>query len=73
MEKKTKTSKTQRPANSGYTVLTTVPYQCCPVCGGIGQTIADGFTSSVYQKCKVCNGACVIPQHIVQQALDMDS
>ena len=55
------------------TVLATVPYQCCPVCGGTGQTFADGFTNSVYQTCKVCNGTCVIPQHIVQQALDVDS
>ena len=60
-------------SHCGYTVLATVPYQCCPVCGGTRQTIADGFTSSVYQACKVCNGACVIPQHIVQQALDIDS
>ena len=46
-------------------LLATAPYQCCPVCNGTGQTIADGFTSSVFQTCKVCNGAMIIPQHIV--------
>lgn len=54
------------------TVLATVPYQCCPVCNGTGQTIADGFTSSVFQTCKVCNGAMIIPQHIVPQVLAND-
>ena len=47
------------------TVLAAVPYQCCPLCNGNGQTVADGFTSSVYQTCKVCNGAMIIPMHIV--------
>ena len=49
----------------GNTVLAAVPYQCCPLCNGNGQTVADGFTSSVYQTCKVCNGAMIIPMHIV--------
>lgn len=42
-----------------------VPYQCCPVCNGIGKVIADGFTKSVYQVCKVCNGDKIIPMHII--------
>lgn len=42
-----------------------VPYQCCPLCNGTGKTIADGFTSSIYQACKVCNGAMVIPMHVL--------
>lgn len=49
----------------GNTLLAAVPYQCCPLCNGNGQTVADGFTSSVYQTCKVCNGAKIIPMHIV--------
>jgi hypothetical protein len=49
----------------GYTVLATVPYQCCPVCNGNGKTVADGFTSSVYQTCKVCLGAMIIPMHVL--------
>jgi DnaJ-class molecular chaperone len=46
-------------------LLAAVPYQCCPLCNGNGQTVADGFTSNVYQLCKVCNGARIIPMHIV--------
>ena len=48
----------------GSNVLAAVPYQCCPLCNGNGQTVADGFTSSVYQTCKVCNGVRIIPMHI---------
>jgi DnaJ-class molecular chaperone len=62
-EQKDETSKD--PAIVGNTVLATVPYQCCPLCNGTGRTVADGFTSSVYQTCKVCNGARIIPMHIV--------
>lgn len=40
-----------------------VPYQCCPVCDGKGQVVADGFTSAVYQPCVVCKGAMIIPMH----------
>ncbi len=49
----------------GNTLLPAVPYQCCPLCNGNGKTVADGSTSSVYQTCKVCNGAMIIPMHIV--------
>jgi hypothetical protein len=52
-------------SHCGYTVLATVPYQCCPVCNGNGKTVADGFTSSVYQTCKVCLGAMIIPMHVL--------
>lgn len=54
-------------SHCGYTVLATVPYQCCPVCNGSGQTVADGFTSAVYQTCKVCLGAMIIPMHVLPQ------
>lgn len=59
--KKTKVEPTTEPA----IVVAAVPYQCCPLCNGNGKTVADGFTSSVYQTCKVCNGAMIIPMHIV--------
>lgn len=62
-EQKVETS--TEPAIVGNTVLAVVPYQCCPLCNGNGKTIADGFISSVYQTCKVCNGAMIIPMHIV--------
>lgn len=62
-EQKVETS--TEPAIVGNTVLAAVPYQYCPLCNGNGQTVADGFTSSVYQTCKVCNGARIIPMHIV--------
>lgn len=53
--------------NNSYTVLATVPYQCCPVCNGRGEVVADGFTSSVYQKCTVCDGQKIIPTAIIPQ------
>lgn len=28
----------------GNTVLAAVPYQCCPLCNGNGQTVADGLS-----------------------------
>ena len=40
-----------------------VPYQCCPVCDGKGQVVADGFTSAAYQPCVVCKGTMIIPMH----------
>lgn len=43
----------------------TVPYQACPVCNGTGKTLADGFTSGVHITCTVCNGAKVIPMHVI--------
>ena len=64
-EEKQKINEPQNPAIVGNTVLSAVPYQCCPLCNGNGQTVSDGFTSSVYQTCKVCNGARIIPMHIV--------
>ena len=43
---------------------TDVPYQYCPVCEGTGQTVTVyEFMSPVYQICKVCNGAMIIPMH----------
>jgi hypothetical protein len=63
--RKPKDEKNTEPAIVGNTVLAAVPYQCCPLCNGNGQTVADGFTSSVYQTCKVCNGTMIIPMHIV--------
>ena len=66
--RKPKAEKTTEPAIVGNTVLAAVPYQCCPVCNGTGQTFADNFTSTLYDICKVCNGAKVIPMHIVDCA-----
>jgi len=63
--KEQKVETTTEAAIVGNTVLAAVPYQCCPLCNGNGQTVADGFTSSVYQTCKVCKGAMIIPMHIV--------
>jgi hypothetical protein len=63
--RKPKDETSTEPAIVGNTVCAVVPYQCCPLCNGNGQTVADGFTSSVYQTCKVCNGAMIIPMHIV--------
>ena len=45
----------------------TVPYQCCPVCNGIGKVLADGFISNVYDTCKACHGAMVIPMHTLDK------
>ena len=52
------------------TVLSAVPYQCCPVCNGTGNVLADGFISSVYQTCKVCNGAMIIPMHSQERPVE---
>lgn len=64
----TKKSK-NKTATEVNTVLAAVPYQCCPLCNGNGQTVADWFISSVYQTCKVCNGEMIIPMHIVDWRL----
>ena len=71
MEKKTKASKTQKPANCGYTVLATVPYQLCPKCGGDGTVMVknwNGSNTSIsngLQTCNLCGGAMIIPMHIL--------
>lgn len=71
MEKKTKASKTQKPANCGYTVLATVPYQLCPKCGGDGTVMVQNWNgsptsiSSGLQTCNLCGGAMIIPMHII--------
>lgn len=46
------------------TKIGAIPYQVCPLCDGNGQTIANNFTSSVYQTCKVCSGTKIIPMGI---------
>ena len=67
----TKVSKTQKPANCGYTVLTTVPYQKCPVCEGMGQIFVNQLdpyntNSSIgYKPCHVCGGSGIIPMHVL--------
>ncbi len=43
----------------------TIPFQCCPVCNGTGQTLADGFIANMFQECKVCNGKRIIPMYYV--------
>lgn len=42
-----------------------IPFQCCPICLGAGRVTADGFTSNVYQVCRVCKGAKIIPMHLI--------
>jgi DnaJ-class molecular chaperone len=69
MKKKTKVSKTQKPANC------TVPYQKCPVCEGMGQIFVNQFdpyntNSSIgYKPCHVCGGSGIIPMHIINDKL----
>ena len=46
-----------------YVPKLVIPYQKCPVCEGTCRTLVDGFTSSVYQTCKVCLGKMIIPMH----------
>lgn len=49
------------------TDIKTVPYQYCPICNGIGQVLADGCTANIFQPCKVCKGAMIIPQYIISK------
>lgn len=49
--------------NNGYSI----PYQCCPLCGGTGETVADGYISAVMQVCKVCSGNKIIPMYHIPQ------
>ena len=71
MQKQTKVSKTQKPANCGYTVLATVPYQLCPKCGGDGVVLVQNWygsptsISSGVQVCDVCSGNKIIPMHVM--------
>jgi DnaJ-class molecular chaperone len=55
----------------GYTELTTVPYQVCPLCLGRGYTEPIGMTSSSLDICTVCNGDKIIPQHIVNYNIEL--
>lgn len=43
-----------------------VPYQACPICYGIGVITNQGNSSSVFSVCSVCNGAKIIPMHLVE-------
>ena len=56
----------------GYTELTTVPYQVCPLCLGTGYTTPIGMTSSSIDVCTVCNGSKIIPQHIVNYKISVE-
>ena len=75
MEKKTKVLKKQKLVNCGYTVLTTVPYQKCPVCDGIGQIffnqldLCNENSSIGYKPCHVCDGIGIIPMHAIYSSL----
>lgn len=53
--------------NSSYTMLSTVPYQCCPICNGSGNVPAPSYTSGVTITCDTCSGQKIIPQHIVSE------
>jgi hypothetical protein len=46
--------------------LNAVPYQTCPLCLGAGRM--TGYSSSIFQTCHVCNGARIIPMHVVPPA-----
>ena len=56
-----------------YTVIATVPYQLCPKCGGDGTVMvqnwngSDTGTSNGLQTCNLCDGAMVIPMHIISE------
>lgn len=41
-------------------------WQCCPVCNGNGQILADGFTSMVYQQCPTCAGNRIIQKPVIE-------
>lgn len=43
-----------------------VPYQCCPICGGSGEVLSDGFTSAVYEQCDTCKGNKIIPMALIK-------
>lgn len=40
-----------------------VPYQTCPLCGGVGSIPCGMVSTSITQTCDVCKGAKVIPMH----------
>ena len=67
--------KNKKPANCGYTVLETVPYQKCPVCEGMGQLFVNQLdayntNSSIRDKpCHVCGGSGIIPMYIVNKEI----
>lgn len=46
-----------------YEVLPCVPYQLCPKCSGYGRVNGNG--TAAFVSCPVCQGAMVIPMHIV--------
>lgn len=35
-------------------------WQKCPICNGKGVVTANGYTSSVFEQCGVCNGMKII-------------
>ena len=47
--------------------LKIIPYQVCPKCNGTGLQFPDFATADyIMETCKVCNGAKVIPMHVVE-------
>lgn len=54
--------------NNSYTMLATVPYQCCPVCGGTGRVIT-ALSFACYETCDTCNGKKIIPQAVLPEIL----
>ena len=42
-----------------------VPYQVCPICNGTGRLLNIGTSSAIDRSCDHCNGAKVIPMHVI--------
>ena len=71
MKKKTEVIKTQNPVISDHTILTTVPYQLCPKCGGDGKILVQNWYGSPTsisdgtETCNLCGGKMIIPMCII--------
>ena len=64
---------TVKKPTAHYTVMVTVPYQLCPKCNGQGTVMvqdrngSNTVASNVLKICDLCNGAMVIPMHIISK------
>ena len=50
-----------------YVKIKVVPYQCCPICNGLGYVPSVGLSTTVTNICTVCNGMKIIPMHITKE------